>query len=185
MKPDLYAEVDDWSPDGRFLVYGTFGLDTDLWLLPLSGDRKPIPLATTPFNEESSRFSPDGRWVAYASNESGRTEVYVQPVPPTGEKWQISTGGGDYPIWARSTSELFYMSAPGHRWKVVEIRKARAFEAGSPKDLFETPTSAGWADVTGDGQRLLVNLLANDTPLSPITIVLNWQEELKQRVPTR
>jgi eukaryotic-like serine/threonine-protein kinase len=173
VKPDLYAQPDDWSPDGRFLVYVTFGLDTDLWLLPLSGDRKPIPLATTPFNEQNARFSPDGRWVAYVSNESGRMEVYVQPVPPTGEKWQVSTSGGDSPRWARSNSELFYRSVPGHRLKVVEIRKAPPFEVGAQKDLFETPMSWG-SDVTGDGQRWLVNLPVNDTPLSPITIVLNW-----------
>jgi Tol biopolymer transport system component len=178
VKSDVYAEADDWSPDGRFLLYATWGLDTDLWLLPLSGDRKPIPLATTPFNERDSRFSPDGRWVAYTSNESGRMEVYVQPVPPTGEKWQLSTSGGDRPRWARSTSELFYMSVPGNRWKVVEIRKAPPFEVGAPKDLFETPMSWG-SDVTGDGQRWLVNLPVNDTPLSPITIVLNWTAGLK------
>ena len=124
MKADVYAEPDDWSLDGRFLVYETHGLDTDLWLLPLSGDRKPIPLATTPFVENGARFSPDSRWVAYASNESGRREVYVQPVPPTGEKWQVSTSGENSPRWARNNSELFYMSGPGGRWKVVETRKA-------------------------------------------------------------
>jgi eukaryotic-like serine/threonine-protein kinase len=184
VKSDLYAEPDDWSPDGHFLVYETFGLSTDLWLFPFSGERKPIALATTPFNEDSARFSPDGRWVAYTSNESGRTEVYVQPVPPTGEKWPVSTSGGETPRWARRTGELFYRSGPGHMRKVVEIRKAPPFEAGAPKDLFETAMSWG-SDVTGDGQRWLVNLPAQDTPLSPITIVLNWQEELKRPVSTR
>ena len=133
VKPDLYAEPDDWSRDGRFLVYGTYGLNTDLWLLPLSEDRKPIALATTPFNEQDARFSPDGEWVTYESDESGRMEVYVQRVPPTGEKWQVSTSGGENPRWARSTRELFYESMPGPKWRVVEIREAPPFEAGASK----------------------------------------------------
>jgi hypothetical protein len=106
-------------------------------------------------------------------------EVYVQPVPPTGEKWQVSTNGGEIPRWARNGSELFYRSMPAHGWKVVDIRKAASFEAGAPKDLFETPMSWG-SDVTGDGQRWLVNLPVNDTPLSPITIVLNWTAGLNK-----
>src|ERR1019366_6551897 len=86
-----------WSPNGRFILYGSSQNNGDLMVLPLSGDRKPFPFLSTPFNETQGVFSPDGKWVAYQSNESGRSEVYVRPFPGPGGQWQVSTGGGGAP----------------------------------------------------------------------------------------
>jgi Tol biopolymer transport system component len=103
----------DWSPDGRSVVYQEFGRTTgqDLWILPLEGDRKPRPYLATPFDERDAQFSSDGRWMAYASNESGLLQVYVQSIPASGSKFQISSAGGIQPRWRRDGKELFYISA--------------------------------------------------------------------------
>jgi Tol biopolymer transport system component len=102
-----------WSSDGKFLAYWTVGSATgrDIWIAPLTGERKPKPFLQTKFNEMQARFSPDDRWIAYMSEESGRYEVYVQPFPGPGGKWQISTNGGTVPVWAQNGRELFYMSS--------------------------------------------------------------------------
>jgi Tol biopolymer transport system component len=99
----------DWSPDGKFILYGLLSSKgaTDLWLLPLFGDQKPTPFIQTEFNESQGRFSPDGRWVAYISNESGPFQIYVQSFPSSGGKWQVSTNGGAQPQWRRDGKELF------------------------------------------------------------------------------
>src|SRR5437588_6608101 len=98
--------------DGRFIIYSVQGTaaGNDLWLLTMSGDRKPTPFLTTRFNEAAPTFSPDGRWVAYQSNESGRNEIYVTPFPQTGAKWQVSTAGGTEPRWRKDSHEIFYLS---------------------------------------------------------------------------
>ena len=144
----------------------------------MSGDKKPVPLLVTPFSEREARFSPDGKWFAYSSDESGKRDVYVQPFPPTGAKWQVSVGGGHTPLWRGDGKELFYV-APDYMRKAVEIKTAPEFEAGVPKDLFKTPNSWG-SDVSPDGQRFLVNMPAGDNPPSPITVVLNWTKELSK-----
>jgi len=145
----------------------------------MSGDKKPVPLLVGPFGEGDARFSPDGKWFAYASDESGRDEIYVQPFPRTGAKWQISAGGGEAPRWRGDGRELFYVG-PDYVRKVVEIKTVPAFDAGAPRDLFKTPNSWG-SDVSPDGQRFLVNMPAGDTPPSPITVVLNWTTELSKK----
>src|SRR4029077_15422640 len=101
-----------WSPDGRFIMYVSSGSATgnDLFVLPLSADRKPVPFLQTKFNEGAGQFSPDGRWVAYQSDESGKYEVYVAPFPGPAGKWQISTAGGTNPRWRRDGTEIFYMA---------------------------------------------------------------------------
>ena len=133
----------------------------------------------TPFSEGSARFSPDGKWLAYVSDETGKDEVYVQPFPPTGAKWQISVAGGNAPRWRGDGKEFFYTGLDFVR-KAVEIKTSPGFEAGVPKDLFKTPNAWG-SDVTPDGQRFLVNMPAADNPPSPTTVVLNWATEPPKR----
>jgi Tol biopolymer transport system component len=180
LKSDRWKEPLDISPDGRWLLYRVRHPTNaaDLWLLSLSGDRKATPLMSTAFDEDEGRFSPDGRWVAYRSNETGKQEVLVQPFPPTGQKWQVSTSGGKSPRWTSGGRELVFFEPPDKR-RVVEIRTAPSFEASVPRDLFATPSPWG-SDVSRDGQRLLVNMPAAEVAPNPMTIVLNWTTELRK-----
>src|SRR5262249_33100169 len=132
--------VTSWSADGRLLLYhtGAEGSQTgnDLWVLPLTEERKPRPFLQTPFNETGGRFSPDGRWVAYQSSESGRNEIYVVPFPAAGGKWQISSGGGVAPLWRRNGKELFYLN--NNAVMAAEVNgAASAFQVGIVRRLFE------------------------------------------------
>jgi eukaryotic-like serine/threonine-protein kinase len=179
----------DWSSDGRFILYGELDRKTnvDLWVLPLFGDHKSIPLLQTSFTETQGRFSPDGRWIAYVSNESGTFQVYVQSFPPSGGKWMISTNGGIQPRWRRDGKELFYLAAD-RKLMVVDVKEdANKFEAGSPQALFEMHVSVGLGpigtssyEVTRDGQRFLVNTPGEESSPSPLTVVLNWTAGLKR-----
>jgi Tol biopolymer transport system component len=125
----------DWSPDGRFLLYRSPGKTTgfDLWAFPFDGDQKPFPIVQTSFEERDGQFSPDGKWIAYQSNESGRVEIYVQPFPQ-GKREQISTGGGAQVRWRTDGKELFYIALDGRLMAVpIRIDSARdALEAGVP-----------------------------------------------------
>jgi len=178
-----------WSPDGQVLAFMETNPITgpDIWMLRLS-DRKPQPFLQTPFNESVPRFSPDGRWLAYISNESGRYEVYVQPYPGPGGKWQISTDGGTEPAWNPNGRELFYRS--GDKMMAVDIATQSGLAAGKPRVLFEgryerSPATSPNYDVSLDGQRFLMLKLSEQESAAPkqINVVLNWFEELKRRVP--
>ncbi len=178
-----------WSPDGQVLAfYERSDADRDIWVLPIEGERKPRPFLQTPFEEAGAVFSPDGRWLAYMSTESGRQEIYVQPFPGPGGKWQISTEGGREPLWARNGEELFYRI--GDKMMAVEVATAPTFSAGSPRLLFEGTfqmalLSRANYNVAPDGQRfVMIQEGASDSSVSQINVVLNWFEELKQRVPT-
>ena len=151
----------------------------DLWLLPLEGDRKPIPYLQTPFNDTAGAFSPDGRWMAYDSDESGQNQIYVQTIPASGAKYQISSEGGTQPQWRRDGKELFYVSADQKLMAVPMSLDARV-EAGTPQALFTSVGAAGYAP-SRDGQRFLVNVPAGaeGAAAPPITVVLNWQAGLK------
>ncbi len=156
-------------------------------MLPLEGEREPQPFLQTPFDETAAVFAPNGRWLAYVSNESGRNEIFVQPFPGPGGKWQISTGGGTEPVWSRNGLELFYRN--GNQMMAVEIATEPNFSPGTPKMLFEGDFRTGLVsradyDVTPDGQRFLMVQLGDVLKESQINVVLNWFEELKQRVPT-
>ena len=130
---------EDCSPDGKWLVFSEYGPKTaaDLWLLPLTGARKPVPYLQTPFNEANARFSPDGRWLAYESNESGSFQVYVQSVPANGSKYQVSSSGGRVPQWRRDGKELFYVSAD-RKLMAVPIKLGVTVEAGAPSPSFRS-----------------------------------------------
>jgi Tol biopolymer transport system component len=176
-----------WSPDGKFLAYTEQNPTSsgDIWLLPFERERKPEPFLRTPSAETGAVFSPDGLWVAYRSNESGRQEIYVQPFPTTGAKWQISTDGGEEAIWARSGQEIFYRN--GDKMMAVDITTEPVFTQGKPKLLFEGEYPAfgprAEYDVTPDGQRFLM-IKESEQQVTQINVVLNWFEELKRLVPT-
>ena len=177
----------DWSRDGRFIVYESYSTTTrtDLWVLPLFGDRKPTPFAQTAADEKDARFSPDGHWMAYTSDESGTNEVFVQPFPPTGAKLQISTDAAPYPRprWSSDGKDLFYVSAD-YKLMSVTLSHRDGIEAAPAKALF----GVGWAvDYTAsrDNRRLLFLRMTSDPFVGPIDLALNWQDELKRRVSTK
>ena len=184
----------DSSPDGRTLLYGSVHAATgaDIWALPLTGDRKPFPVVQTSFAEDSAQFSPDGRWIAYESNETGRFEVYAQAFPAARGKWQVSTGGGVHPRWRSDGRELFYV-APDGRFMAAPLAvgsDGQSLEAGTPAALFTPRLSSGGTillpgslarpiyDVSADG-RFLINEAVEDTSTKPLTIILNWDAELR------
>ena len=157
LRSDAWKAADDVSPDGQFLIYETFDPKTriDLWLLPLSGDRRPTPFVVTPFGEYAAQFSPDGRWVAYVSNESGRYEISVQAFPGPGGKWQVSSGGGTMPRWRKDGRELFYLGPEG-QLMAAEVRLSPSFESRVPAALFKVALREGpdrQYDVSPDGTR--------------------------------
>jgi Tol biopolymer transport system component/tRNA A-37 threonylcarbamoyl transferase component Bud32 len=171
-----------WSPDGKSLLFVDGWPTFDLWLLTLDGDRKPRPFLHGPFNESQARISPNGRWLAYVSDESGREEVYVVPFPGSGGRWPISTDGGSRPLWARNGRELFYRN--GDRTMAVTVTRDATFSATKPGFLFEAKAVSylwlSW-DVTPDGDFLMIEPGESDTPSSQINVVLNWLQEVRQR----
>jgi Tol biopolymer transport system component len=174
----------DWSSDGKFILYFTTSAKTglDLNVLPTTGDKKPFPFLSTTFNDDHGAFSPDVRWVAYTSNESGRDEVYVQPFPATGGKYRISQNGGTQPAWRGDGRELFFL-APDSTLLAATINTAKGFEADIPQALFNsgavsfTNNKRQYA-VAKDG-RFLVNLPQQRSAPTPLTVVVNWQAAQK------
>ena len=169
---------EDWSGDGRFLscnVIPTSGRrNTQLWVLDTGAGNRASPFAAEALSQADSRFSPDGRWIAYDSNESGRTEVYVRPFPAGSGTWQVSTAGGALPNWRRDGKELFYMS-PDFKLMAVPVSADAKFHTGAPVPLFAVHPGAGTVyDFSSDGQRFLVNSLPSDVGSPPLDLFIHW-----------
>lgn len=216
-KEELLTESDlskmpmSWSPDGKLLVYWVEDPRTngDVWAIPLTGDRKPMPIVQTPSNETMPQVSPDGKWIAYTSNETGRPEIYVKPFPEGPGKWQVSTDGGQWPRWRRDTKELFFNPVGAGNISAVEIRvTGSSIQPGVPQALFgignPNPPHASYHRfaVSADGQRFLIPQQgagptssggladqlattadqgqATSTP-NGVTVVLNWPQLLKPK----
>jgi Tol biopolymer transport system component/DNA-binding winged helix-turn-helix (wHTH) protein len=179
--------IDDWSGDGKTVLFNTTGegyRSGKVWMLPLDGNRKPSLVIESRFETTNARLSPDGRWIAYSSRESGNSELYVQNFPPSGSKWQISTNGGDEPQWRRDGKELFYL-AGDNRLMAVDVKtESSDFQAGVPKPLFElhrTPARRrNHYVVAANGQRFLAALPLDETTSSHITVVTNWMAGMKR-----
>ena len=167
------GNMPDWSRDGRFVVFSAEG---DLWVLPMQGERKASALQKTPFLEGAPAFSPDGRWIAYRSNESGRFEIYVQPFPATGAKYLVSRNGGLHAAWRGDGQELFFLSPTG-TLMASTIKTTPDFQAGIPQALFETEITGERSNhayvVSKDGKRFLMAVRERSAS-TPMTVILNW-----------
>jgi len=186
---EKHAHVRDWTPDGRALVVEVAepSRSYDIWRLDLTDTPAPTAFIQTQFNERCSRLSPDGHWLAYVSDESGRDEVYIQSFPQPGSKIQVSTSGGDQPVWSRHDRKLFFRG----NGAIQEI----TFQPGSPPsvskarslfpDSFESPQGGSHTgyDVFPDGRFLMIQAGSQSDAASEIVVVVNWVEELKRLVP--
>jgi Tol biopolymer transport system component len=178
LKTINFRFASDWTAGGQWLLYSENDLKTkdDLWVLPMEGERKPVVFLRSEFNERDGAFSPDGNWIAYASDESGRYEIYVQPYPATGAKWQVSKDGGHWPRWRADGRELYWLEADG-TLMAAEVSAAPAFRPGIPQPLFETRIQdllERYA-VSRDGKRFLVPMPVEETEgARPLTVIQNW-----------
>jgi Tol biopolymer transport system component len=190
----LWSDTQDktptsWSPDATAVLYtaGALGVgNSDVWVLPMTGAagaRKPAPFLRSPFNESNARFSPDGKWVAYVSNETGSNEVYVTRYPgPTG-KWPVSSGGGNYPRWRADGKELFYITRTGMLTAATVAARGDDFDVSGTHAILQLHPGSqrGYPyDVSADGQRFLYNTIVEATALPPITLVVNWAAGLQK-----
>src|SRR5262249_23341019 len=181
------AYVSDTSPDGRLLVYDqAASAGYDVWLLPMEGGRKAAPFLATPFNERASQVSPDGKGMAYVSDESGARELYVRSFPESGAKWPVSSGGAAYPRWRRDGKEIFYVGPDGALMAVSVRRAAAGLGFGTPVTIpvFVQALAGGYSypyDVTPDGQRILaIAPVAGGRVVEPLTLFINWEAALKK-----
>jgi dipeptidyl aminopeptidase/acylaminoacyl peptidase len=177
-----------WSPDGRFVLYAALEPEGrfDVWMVAFDGDRTPVPLLRTEFSEHQASVSPDGRWLAYTSNESGRNEVYVRRFPSLAGKWQISSDGGGDARWRPDGRELFFI-AENRTLNAVAVEGGEAFRPGAVTPLFDSGHQPRWAvarnhyDVSGDGQRFAMMMPLEGGPTPAITLVVNWAAALPRK----
>ena len=189
----LLKSTPDWSPDGKYLIYRVqdqnSNTDWDQWYVPLTGDGKPAPFLNTQFRETESQFSPDSRYVAYMSNESGRFEIYVKPFPGGEGKWQVSVNGGRNPKWSMQSGELFFVE--DNTLMAAKVRTSPTFQASTPQKLFDgeevgmrfdtlSPTSNMY-DVSPDGQHFVMVQPVGAGRQTYLTIVENWFAEFRNR----
>jgi Tol biopolymer transport system component len=185
----------DWSRDGRFIAYTVIyppGNNYDIWILPMNATgqnsaRKPFAFLNSEFNEMRAVFSPDGRWIAYQSNESGRDEIYIRPFPGPGGKWQISIAGGTRPRWRADGKELFFVGTDFRIMSAKVNTGVSTVEVDSLEPLFDIGYVATGSpirdlyDVSLDGQRFLMESLGSNEMSMPMTLVINWPGELKKK----
>ncbi len=178
----LQVNAWDWSRDAKYVLVRK---GNELWYLSWP-QRVAKPLLQAKWTVRNAQISPDGRWMAYASNETGSMEIYVSPFPSGNGKWQVSSGGGQEPRWRKDGKELFYVSADG-KMMAVAVTASASFEAGSPVALFQThrrqPVSAEDVfsyDVSGDGQRFLIITKVDEANAAPLSILLNWASEMEK-----
>jgi dipeptidyl aminopeptidase/acylaminoacyl peptidase len=177
--------TDGWSPDGKYVVFDRVDpgqkTKTDIWILPMFGDHKAFPLVATEFDERTGTFSPDGKWVTYVSNESGKDEVYAVAFPNPAARFQISTNGGNNPQWRRDGKEMFYVD-PDNKIMAVDVSaRGDSLQLGTPHALFQArlQTVDPPYAATGDGKRFLVNEQPASSA-SSLTVVSNWDADLKK-----
>jgi eukaryotic-like serine/threonine-protein kinase len=174
----------DWSPNGRYLLFSALDPEThlDVWAVPSDGSAKPFAVARGPHDEPNGRFSPDGRWVAYISNESGRSQVYLVPFQHGQGKWQVSNYGGNMVGWARDGKTLYYTSGQNDMWSVRVLTHGDTVELSTPLHIFSAPIrtilTGSSFDVTRDGRFLLDGVGASGN--EPMVLVQNWKALLNQ-----
>ena len=181
-----------WSPDGRFIIFMERGVKTrtDLWSLPMFGDRKEYVLSSSPFNEQNPQLSPNGRWLAYSTDETSDSEIYVQSFSADGklgaDKKRVSSTGGRLPVWRRDGSELFFIAADGQMMASSVKTDGTEFQFDTPKPLFKTRTLSLEGgiyheyEVSPDGQKFLIGTLIGDSKAAPPTVIMNWTALLKK-----
>ena len=174
----------DWSPDGRLILFGIFSSKNswDIGVVAATGDSPPKLVIQSQHGERGGRFSPDMKWIAYDSTESGRREVWIQPYPPTGDRWQVTTTGGIDPHWRDDGRELLYVAADG-MLAAVAISPGTAPQVGATTPLFQTLSreGAGGFEMSADGRRFLLAMPASGADVTPITVRLNWRSAIEQR----
>ena len=183
----VYKLPTAWSPDGKYVIFTQLGEGGvyDLWLLPLHGDRTPVPYLRTPFNENFAAFSPDGRWLAYDSDETGKPEIYVRSFPDQGEKYRVSTSGGMIAQWSRDGKELLFFSSSQYYYGsgpiyAVNVETKPTFRAGTPRVLFTPRPDISGLATAADLSRFLATVPAEGVAPASITITLNWQAALER-----
>jgi Tol biopolymer transport system component len=191
LKSDNWLLPDDWTASPETIVYSVIDPSSkfDLWVLPLTGDRKPFPFLKTPANESQAKVSNNGNWIAYCSDESGQPEVYVQPyLKKMGGRWQVSVNGGTTPKWRNDNKELFYLTRDG-KVMSVQVKTGSTFEFAPPKVLFQTRlvSSVGAStllreyEASPDGQKFLVRTPRADSEFRTISVILNWPVLLEKK----
>lgn len=180
--------LSDWSRDGRYILFSSLAPrgkpKYGIWVMPLFGDRKPYAYLQTDFNNSAAVFSPDGRWLAYQSDESGSYQIYLSPFPAGGGKWGVSQGGGVQPMWKHDGSAIYYLTLDGKLMEASIQEKGSAVEIGTPQELFQQPltdsgpNARGYA-VSPDGKRFLMSK-AEQVSSPPLVLVTDWTKDLKK-----
>ena len=193
--PGIIAIPFSVSPDGRYIAHMRRDLKSntgwDIWALPMfpnksdekSGEQKPFPVVATNFIDLTPSFSPDGKWLAYANNETGRFEVYIQPFPSGAGRWQVSTAGGSRPNWRKDGKELFFFSTDGQIMAVDVSQNGASLQLGTPHALFKAATVSGPNGpytVSADGKKFVMNTVLPQSITEPLTLITNWTADLKK-----